>query len=583
MRVRIKIFFGLAYIALLYSCSSIDNAMHQDSLANQSATKSIQTKNTEPPIVEPIKTFVLRDLIKGDLNLKRGNVNDALYTYIDRARSENDKAIVANAYSLAKASANLELITEMSDLLFELDPENPSSHIAKIESYLLLKKSKDALTHGYWIYHNIGDINPLLFIISQQQIMGHSPDSIIKSISNISESGDNKYSKMFLSGIVYNQSGDERKAEIFLRKALLEKPNDSQATIILAQILNRTGGKKKALILLSNAVAEKSNDVNLMRRYAEYLSDEDPLLAISEFEKISNLDPDNTNIAYMLALLYLSQGNENSAKAILKTIKNNAQKSNDTQFYLGNIAESEGHVTKAIFHYSKVESGQKYLLAQEKLINLFAETSSYDEVRNYLHSERKTRPNFAKNLYQIEANLLLSIDKKHQAYNLLTEALSKFPKDVNLLYMRSMSADGRETFNKMEADLRSILDLSSSNPIALNALGYSMLIYTDRTNEAYDLIKKAYDLNPSDPATIDSLGWAHFKLGNIQDALYFLRRAYQLNKDAEIAAHLGEVLWSLEKREEAVKIISGSYKEYPKNDTLIKTIRKLDLNIESES
>ena len=188
MKVRIKIFFGLAYIALLYSCSSIDNVMHQDSLANQSATKSIQTTNTEPSIIEPVETFVLRDLITGDLNLKRGNVNDALYTYIDRARSENDKAIVANAYSLAKASANLELITEMSDLLFKLDPENPSSHIAKIESYLLLKNPKDALTHGYWIYHNIGDINPLLFIISQQQIMGHTPDSIIKSISNIAES-----------------------------------------------------------------------------------------------------------------------------------------------------------------------------------------------------------------------------------------------------------------------------------------------------------------------------------------------------------------------------------------------------------
>ena len=83
MKVRIKIFFGLAYIALLSSCFSIDNVMHHDSLANQSATKSIQTTNTEPSIIEPVETFVLRDLITGDLNLKRGNVNDALYTYID--------------------------------------------------------------------------------------------------------------------------------------------------------------------------------------------------------------------------------------------------------------------------------------------------------------------------------------------------------------------------------------------------------------------------------------------------------------------------------------------------------------------
>ena len=122
--------------------------MQQDSLANQSATKSIQSTTTQPPIIEPVRTVVLRDLITGDLNYKRGHVSDALYTYIDRARSENDKAIVANAYSLAKASANLGLITEMSNLLFKLDPENPSSHIAKIESYLLLKKPKEALTHG---------------------------------------------------------------------------------------------------------------------------------------------------------------------------------------------------------------------------------------------------------------------------------------------------------------------------------------------------------------------------------------------------------------------------------------------------
>ena len=83
MRVRIKIFFGLAYSALLYSCSSIDNAMHQDSLANQSVTKSTQTTNTEPPIIKPIRTVVLRDLITGDINYKRGHVSDALYTYID--------------------------------------------------------------------------------------------------------------------------------------------------------------------------------------------------------------------------------------------------------------------------------------------------------------------------------------------------------------------------------------------------------------------------------------------------------------------------------------------------------------------
>ena len=144
-----------------------------------------------------------------------------------------------------------------------------------------------------------------------------------------------------------------------------------------------------------------------------------------------------------------------------------------------------------------------------------------------------------------------------------------------------MSQDSQETFDKMETDLRSILTLDDDNSVILNALGYSMLIYTDRTQEAYNLIKKAHDINPKDPAIIDSLGWVLFKLGKLEDALNYLNDAYALNKDAEIAAHLGEVLWVLNKREQALLIFRESYENYPEHKTLLRTIEKLGAEINS--
>ena len=122
---------------------------------------------------------------------------------------------------------------------------------------------------------------------------------------------------------------------------------------------------------------------SISKDHLDWLPKENQTIEQIVFEKTSALLNSNIIIA--------KQNKKETIECIKKTIKNNSQKSNDTQFYLGNIAESEGHVTKAIFHYSKVESGQKYLLAQERLITLFAETSSYDEVIKYLHSEKKNK------------------------------------------------------------------------------------------------------------------------------------------------------------------------------------------------
>ena len=583
MRLRNTILFGLAFLVIATGCVNLGKKTNKQNVVQES--NNLNNTNNEPKNekILPIKSDTLSGLIIADLNIKRGNVLDALPVYVSQARATKDKTLILKSYNLAKFRSDIEIMTEMADLWLAMEPDNPSPHLAKIENYLFLKEPLSAINHGLWIYNFNGDINPLIYIISQSQNIGLKPTELISIISTESQSSEIDHLINTLLGIVSSREGDLEKAEVALKKALNAKPYEVETTIRLAQVLIKKGKLEEAISVLSKSVLQNPNNFNLRQQYAEYLSVKNIEQAISELELINNRNPFNRKIAYMLASLYLSKDETELAKPILENLGSKQNGPNDVNFHLGNIAKKDGEIAKAIYYYSKVISGSKYIIAQERLVDLYTQNSTLAEIQNYLSIKRERNPKYAKNLFQLESSLLLINDEKDKAFELLTNALSAFPNDANLLYLRSMSLDSPETFDEMETDLRSILTLDGNNSVILNALGYSMLIYTERTQEAYDLIKKAHDLNPKDPAIIDSLGWVLFKLGKLEEALNYLNDAYALNKDAEIAAHLGEVLWVLNKREQALLVFRDSYENYPEHKTLLRTIEKLGAEINSSS
>ena len=583
MRLRNTILFGLAFIVIASSCANLEKKTNKQNVVQESNNLNDTNNELKNEKILPIKSDALSGLIIADLNIKRGNVLDALPVYVSQARATKDKTLILTSYNLAKFRSDIEIMTEMADLWLAIEPDNPSPHLAKVENYLFLKEPRSAINHGLWIYNFNGDINPLIYIMSQIQNIDLEPSELISIISTESQSSEKDHLINTLSGIVSNQEGDFEKAEVALKKALDAKPYDVPTTIRIAQVLIKKGKLEEAISVLSKSVNQNPDNLNLWQQYAEYLSVKNIEQAISELELISNRNPFNRKIAYMLASLYLSKDETELAKPILENLGSKQNSPNEVNFHLGNIAKKDGEIAKAIYYYSKVISGSKYIIAQERLVDLYTQNSTLAEIQNYLSIKREHNPKYAKNLFQLESSLLLLNDEKDKAFKLLTNALSAFPNDANLLYLRSMSLDSPETFDEMETDLRSILTLDSNNSVILNALGYSMLIYTERTQEAYKLIKKAHDLNPKDPAIIDSLGWVLFKLGKLEEALNYLNDAYALNKDAEIAAHLGEVLWVLNKREQALLIFRDSYENYPEHKTLLRTIEKLGAEINSSS
>jgi tetratricopeptide (TPR) repeat protein len=150
----------------------------------------------------------------------------------------------------------------------------------------------------------------------------------------------------------------------------------------------------------------------------------------------------------------------------------------------------------------------------------------------------------------------------------------QFPSSFELLYDRAMAAERVDRLDVLESDLKRVIQLKPDYAHAYNALGYTLAEKTDRLQEALELIEKAFKLAPEDPFILDSMGWVHYRLGNVETAVKYLQQAYGLRPDPEIAAHLGEVLWKVGQRDEARKVWRAALSDNPDHETLTTVMQK---------
>jgi Flp pilus assembly protein TadD len=179
--------------------------------------------------------------------------------------------------------------------------------------------------------------------------------------------------------------------------------------------------------------------------------------------------------------------------------------------------------------------------------------------------------------YLAEAELLLNHGQPQQAWAVYIEGLEKYPADRRLRYGRAMAAEKLGRLQDAEADLRTVIKLHPNDADSLNALGYLLTVNTERYQEARALIEQALTLQPENPAILDSMGWVDYKLGLHDQAEAYLRRAYRLQDDPEVAAHLGELLWTTNRRDEARRIWTQARKAHPDNEVLRDTMRRFGL------
>lgn len=242
---------------------------------------------------------------------------------------------------------------------------------------------------------------------------------------------------------------------------------------------------------------------------------------------------------------------------------------------LAQVAEKRRDFAAASGWLDKIEDSQELVSAQTRRASILAGQGKLDEARKLIRGLPERNPGEARLKLNAEVQLLRDQKQWKAAYELLANAVGKDPKDADLLYDQAMMAEKLGNLGEMERLLRQVIALRPDYHHAFNALGYSLADRNVRLPEAKQLILKALEAAPGDPFISDSLGWVEFRLGNRTEALRILEEAYKSRPDAEIAAHLGEVLWSLGQRERATSIFREGLLLSPENETLQETVKRL--------
>lgn len=236
--------------------------------------------------------------------------------------------------------------------------------------------------------------------------------------------------------------------------------------------------------------------------------------------------------------------------------------------YLAQTAEKQDHNQVAADWYNKVLPGPRYLEAQINLANLIARTQNVDKAIEKLDAIEDLTTEQQIIVIQTEAALLAKAKRNQESFNLLEKAIKNLPNTPELVYDYALAAERIKKLDLMEAELRRAIAAKPDFAAAYNALGYSYADRNIKLDEAQQLIEKALSLSPNDHYMLDSLGWVHYRKGNLDKAITYLQQAYNMNPDPEIAAHLGEVLWQKGQHEEAKKIWRDALIADPDNEVL---------------
>ena len=246
---------------------------------------------------------------------------------------------------------------------------------------------------------------------------------------------------------------------------------------------------------------------------------------------------------------------------------------------MSQIAEKRGDMAGARAWLDKVKSPEVLVAAQLRRASLLAKSGKLDEARALIRNLPERSPDDAKLKLQAEVQLLRDNGKGEEAFKLLEREQQAHPDDSDLLYDLAMGAEQLDRHAESERLLRKLIAQDPGFHQAYNALGYSLADRGQKLPEARELIRKAVEFAPDDPFIQDSLGWVEYRMGNLQEAARILEAAFAARPDPEIAAHLGEVLWSQGQRERAEAVWREGARLNPDNATLLATIKRFKVRL----
>lgn len=395
------------------------------------------------------------------------------------------------------------------------------------------------------------------------------------------------------SADAWAQARNPDKALAALQKALALEPAHIMAGLQAVELADQTPA---AQALVSAQLARPDAPTLVRLAHARKLATKGQFEAAErELTQLVQAQPDAEGTRVLLAAVQLEQKRLDQAQATLQplvqAIPAASQPGQTGQgaealspeleqaaLMQAQIAEQKGQARQALNWLQRADPTGQKLSIQTQRARLMARQGQLGAARALIRGLPEDEPRDGIAKIQAEASLLREARQWREAHRVLGEGLSRFPDVTELLYDQAMMADKIKDYEDMERLLKRLIELEPDNANAHNALGYSLADRGVRLNEARPLLEKAISLKPGDPFITDSLGWLAFREGQIDVARRLLQQAWDGRQDAEIGAHLGEVLWVQQERDRARAIWRESWQRDRDNTVLQETLKRFGVS-----
>jgi tetratricopeptide (TPR) repeat protein len=570
--------------AALSSCAiNLDNiGTNTDTEPNSAPPMEAQPPSEAPQVVK-YGTFTEQQLyqtIISELGAQRGELIESGETYFDLAVETRDLQFIERAVQFASINGDTNALLQLGLIWAEVDPENPQPHLMLSFQFLETGNFSQALAQMSRVIEKGGEFD---FTTLASRTSGLSLSARAALISNLHRLIKTYPEQLSIrTSLVQLLAQNTQFVEALAELDALAKLEDltSKHILLRSQIQQSMLLPSDALKTLRSGVRQFENDQDLRLSYARLLiQNQDFESAQAQFKILMEQRPQDWETLFSIALLDLEM--EDYAEAIeqLNRLVAEDQRLDESEYYLGFSYEQQGAFDEAIIHYKNVRIGtSNFLAAQQQATRLAIQSGQLDEAHEWILERSRGNPRLEIILTTIESGALIQNDHIDRAKALLDNSLNKYLNDTDLLFSRVLLYDTLQDREGSETDLRQIILMKPDDSRALNHLGYMLADQTDRYEEALDLLERAIAISPGDPAILDSLAWAQYKLGLYDDALSNLRKAFADFPDHEVASHLGEVLWAMGRREEARQVWADALIDRPDSELIKEVIQRLQSN-----
>ena len=518
--------------------------------------------------VAPFEGNSLYQLLVAEIAGYRSLYDIALDNYVLTAEQTLDAGVAARATRMALYLKDDGAALRSVKIWTQTEPGNLTAHRHAVDLLVKANRYEEAIYHMEQVKNLGGSARFEVFAYRAAGLSRNKRLALLALLEEVSARYPRDDRLKFSKGILLQELGRYENA-LEIADDILETNLDINVIILKLTALSEMGRLDDARVFITSQVEAAPANRRLRLVFARLLFEAGDLdKARIQYESVLDKSPNDGDVLFALALIAMEQKNDAEAKRYLERMVRWNRRAGEAHYYLGTIAERSMDPNAALEHYRLTGNGREYVPAQARIGSLLVKDGLWDDAREHLNRARYQQPDKAQQLIMVEAQLLTERGLESDVFDFLNTAIVEDPKNIELLYFRAMTGQRFGYLAILESDLRRIIEIDPDNADALNALGYTLTDQTDRHEEALELIQKALTIKPDEAAFIDSMGWVQYRLQNYESAIMHLRKALGLFQNDEVAAHLGEVLWVVGEKAEAVEIWNQALEWAPESEII---------------